>query len=725
MGVAAANAVRRMRSDFDSAQTEIRRTDQEAKRLLDTLEQAGKTDASPRVNAGGGGSSGNQRSGLDRVDQQGRIGTQILSGLGQGELGNTVGLIGDLAGGIKDVGLATTVTLGAIGLLGAGVGLLISHVQSVTKELEHEIDVRFQVIAAIKEQTTTEANKSIEVAEIQKQNAEANIAYLEQQRDAILGATADLGGRSFLEAFGDVNAYNNKIAEQQVIVDDAALTIGIYNEALADGATTTNDIALAVTELKDALWQGRAATVEVSSIVDDFWHTFAEGARAGVEAAGKEVIALAEDQRQDVNEEVSILRGSSEAAKERRDALIAETNATRQALEILQESGDTSEAVAQQIETYNATIKENESDIHALVGAYIPYLEALENVTGLITDTISGFVDGVSQIPDDLAEYASLAQEVSEAQSDLNQHFIDGALRASTIVADSQAQQTEIIAAGYQQAGDLAEQYNHEREQGERDLARELERIHAQAGLEQANAIGDRDALAFSQSEDAEALETDQAEQAADDRAAEREYQYQQEIQQLARSVDERLRTEQAALQRSLQMEEERWRRELQTRQTALTNAQQQLQAFATSEQNIMNTVVTAAATGLTTVQTAASNFVSGMISEAARLAQNVYAADQNSSVGAASGTVGYTTAMAGGGNAAAGQWAVVGEQGPELVRFGSAARVYSHQQSQQMAGGINININGGGYSQSDEDRTVARVSRELRAAYRQQRAAA
>jgi copper chaperone CopZ len=42
---------------------------------------------------------------------------------------------------------------------------------------------------------------------------------------------------------------------------------------------------------------------------------------------------------------------------------------------------------------------------------------------------------------------------------------------------------------------------------------------------------------------------------------------------------------------------------------------------------------------------------------------------------------------FASGGNFKAGQTAIVGEQGPELVRFGSAGRVYNNNETKSMLG--------------------------------------
>lgn len=317
-------------------------------------------------------------------------------------------------------------------------------------------------------------------------------------------------------------------------------------------------------------------------------------------------------------------------------------------------------------------------------------LQALGEDIEALLGTIAGVF---GELPNDLERYNDLATSAADAQAAYNATLAEGQATVSRLAAESQAKQDAITAQGLQEAGDIAEQYNHERIQGERELARELRNIQRAAGLEQANAIGDRDAVAFHASEAAEDLETDQANEAAAERADEREYQYRLEIRQLARSIDERLRTEQAALTRSLQMEGERWRKELETRRQALTIAQQQLEAFTTSSDNIMHTFAEHVTTGLTTVQTAGGSFLQWAIDTAVSAAQtleglNIDALNGYTGTGASAVVQGGVTGHAAGGDVRAGEWSWVGEQGPELVRFNRAGHVFSNAQSRQIAGG-------------------------------------
>lgn len=50
-------------------------------------------------------------------------------------------------------------------------------------------------------------------------------------------------------------------------------------------------------------------------------------------------------------------------------------------------------------------------------------------------------------------------------------------------------------------------------------------------------------------------------------------------------------------------------------------------------------------------------------------------------------------TGHAGGGMMTAGEWGIVGEEGPELVNFGNAARVYSNEQSRGMMSGRSVTV--------------------------------
>lgn len=64
----------------------------------------------------------------------------------------------------------------------------------------------------------------------------------------------------------------------------------------------------------------------------------------------------------------------------------------------------------------------------------------------------------------------------------------------------------------------------------------------------------------------------------------------------------------------------------------------------------------------------------------------------------------------ASGGPVGAGRWTMVGERGPELVRFGSSARVYNASDSAQMAGGPSIVVNVSGGMSPAEVRRQARL---------------
>lgn len=57
---------------------------------------------------------------------------------------------------------------------------------------------------------------------------------------------------------------------------------------------------------------------------------------------------------------------------------------------------------------------------------------------------------------------------------------------------------------------------------------------------------------------------------------------------------------------------------------------------------------------------------------------------------GFSGGSLAGVSMFASGGNFKAGQTAIVGEQGPELVRFGSAGRVYNNNETKSMLGNNN-----------------------------------
>ena len=117
MGSSAQAGIANLRTRFVQGEQSVVAMQDEVEELRRDLLALGDVEVTPSVNVqGGGGIVG----GLNTVDQIGRIGTQIGGGLGASALGNSVNLIGDVAGAaatLNPVLIASTVAIGAVSLV--------------------------------------------------------------------------------------------------------------------------------------------------------------------------------------------------------------------------------------------------------------------------------------------------------------------------------------------------------------------------------------------------------------------------------------------------------------------------------------------------------------------------------------------------------------------------------------------------------------------------------
>lgn len=119
VGMSAQQGVTNLRQRFAQGETAIESMQGEVEQLRRDLLALDNVTVTPTVEvagAGGGGLVG----GLNTLDQIGRIGTQIGGGLGASALGNSVNLIGDVAGAAATMNpllIGSAVAIGAVSLV--------------------------------------------------------------------------------------------------------------------------------------------------------------------------------------------------------------------------------------------------------------------------------------------------------------------------------------------------------------------------------------------------------------------------------------------------------------------------------------------------------------------------------------------------------------------------------------------------------------------------------
>lgn len=280
IGVAASNSLKRLRDEFVSGRREIDRERQSLDALEQDLRRIDRLEVRPTVSI----EQGRARSGAALTDRAGSVLSQLSSGLGSGELANAAGLVGDLAGSVDDLGLKATATLGAVGLLGAGLTAVVGVIQKMVEEAQKEYDARVGVIKAIQDQTSAEANHAQAEAAIQRDNAQLALDYLEAQKaqQVALANSAGLNLEQFTGAMTKIEALNNLIREQEGIVTAANATIGIYNQLLAEGATLANDTAAAAANALARIEEANKITAESRTLIAELNREIAENSAAAI-----------------------------------------------------------------------------------------------------------------------------------------------------------------------------------------------------------------------------------------------------------------------------------------------------------------------------------------------------------------------------------------------------------------------------------------------------------
>lgn len=266
----------------------------------------------------------------------------------------------------------------------------------------------------------------------------------------------------------------------------------------------------------------------------------------------------------------------------------------------------------------------------------------------------------------------SLREDVAKINSDRDKKIAD--IRAD--LADKELEAERTRAEALTEARDKAQA---EREDQEAQHQDNLRRIITRANTTIANAVANRDALAAFMAQQQRDDELEEEQKANAKRIKEISKREAEQLKVIEKRYSDQLRTAQQAAQRAITLEVQKAQAEITLRGQAYNAELQQLQSALFAQYGLQNQFW--AATYNLAARTVAS--ISGIQVQAARTTQlaNLY-------------TQPNIKKYASGGYPSVGQTVLVGENGPELARFMSPARVYSNEQTRAMAGGgITINI--------------------------------
>lgn len=572
-------------------------------------------------------------------------------------------------------------------------------------------------------------------------------------RDEMPAIASLIGGITEIFNVGGMNDYRAALtaANQELLNQNTLLSM--LEGGLRDGATATNDAEEAERALTAARVAAARAAGERARGDSSENREFLQLTREQAQERVLSLRAEGEDIRSGMAALIAPFGTTLDEFRANMDAFVRDgaslSDAASQALEIFRVPPD----VIDTFNDYRAQLNGTEDDLYRLISKYIPLIEAREREERAIAAIISGIdqriageiqtaqllregttdqIDSrVTALNDErnailanlpaLKEQARLSDIGREALlnyqarlADVNSELgrLEGArpevaLRQFTEASGEMARAlredvTKITADRDKKIADIradlaekeveaertrSEAFNEarakaqdEREDQEAQHQENLRRIISRANATIANAVGNRDALAAFMAQKQRDEELEEEQKANAKRIKEIQKREGEALKVIEKRYSDQLRAAQTAAQRAISLEIQKAQAEITLRGQAYNAELQQLQAALFAQYGLQNQFW--AATYNLAARTVAS--IAGIQTQSARTVQlaNLYTQTPN------------VKKYASGGYPAVGQTVLVGEEGPELARFMSPARVYSNAQTNAMAGGgITINI--------------------------------
>ena len=223
---------------------------------------------------------------LGQVDRFGRVGGQILGGLGAGEAANAVNLVGDVADSFTLLSPPMLAVTAVTGVLAAAYGHLRAETQRVTDlttaRLNAEADLARFLATATAEQTRERLQQAqqqlrVEEALLQARDEERRV----MARQIAAGGTFDLLRETLNIAFGEFDALQASYANQEKIVADLRTEVGGLNTALE----STDPVIRQILGVADQIRQTQAVLPDLIAKTKELSLAQEEEARTAQEAA--------------------------------------------------------------------------------------------------------------------------------------------------------------------------------------------------------------------------------------------------------------------------------------------------------------------------------------------------------------------------------------------------------------------------------------------------------
>lgn len=501
---ATAASVNMLNTRFDALGRNIEDDRRIVEDLRAELEHLDNTVVEPEIRvqrSGGGGGGRRNDSGLETTDRLGSVASQLLSGLGQGELANVAGVVGDIAGGVS--------SLGALGIAAAALAPAISLATSAVQKNEERERNRAQVIEdaaqIIYDATTKEIDARIrgyqnEIAQRQlatqiiEEETGRNADYLANLNDFSLANTSAAASiPQVIDLVNGLGAQAAKVDENNQAIENANYAIELLTRYRESETVATNDSADAANAAAEA--EQRLADERRNAFVD-------EARRAGQDLANRandrlEIDRMTAEQRQtraaEIQRQIELLSGDRNAY------LAQQTTAGGQAAYLLgqqiAELQDELIRLTDTTETYADKLAKEEAFRKALSAQTESYFDAV---------TVEVKAQG----------------KAFEARQEYAQAVAEGATKERALATETVQKREEIITESRDRLTDIEDKGAKERARILRDFTRSYN-----------TAVGERDALVGKN-----------AKIAASDRLNDQQESYDEQLRTQTKALDKQLK---------------------------------------------------------------------------------------------------------------------------------------------------------------------------------------
>lgn len=536
----------------------------EIERIADALAEAEQASAgidiptAPTASAGGGGA-------LGTLDNAAGKGAQILSGLGQGEAANAVGLIGDAVSAVAAFGPVAGVATLAGGALVAITSQISAAWEKATQEAE-DYAARQDALAQLTASGATSADyqRQIDDAEATRQGITENTSALQAYKNQIDSLDETIANLvvDLTDPAIDYDPDNpERRAQTQALLDQARAAqqqlVGGISEAFDGQLTSYDALSLAIEENQTKIDEYTAQLTALE----------AEMYSAGVaENDRRQAIenAQAEADRQ-VQQQIDIEREADALTAEQRQARIQDLIAEREALQrALSEQGTSIEyqkQLQEQLEGVNARIDwfgENLDTTADRLDRVVKAQERLNEINDMVAESTNAVLEANTNV-------AEAYESALEATNAYNKALFEHEAALNEIETEDLAQREELQA----KAAD-------ERIKAETATAKKIADINKKTNAAISNAIAARDVLAYIMTKEAQKEQLQQEEDANKERERE-----------LQDTLRKQLADQEKANREAIARENARWDQERATRVRANQQALVDVQNAENSKRNL------------------------------------------------------------------------------------------------------------------------------------------